>query len=138
MKLLSNRKTIIATLVALVAAATLNTAFAAQNAPEVKLPDTPAGKTFAAFLNAINSGDVEKMKQFHKERNGDPANAEKDMEFYQRSGGFKVVEVTSSSDYALEATIETKKDSARLNFSIEVESSAPHAIAGIRVTRAAD
>lgn len=136
MKFLANRKIMMTIFVALFAALTLQTAVAAGE--EVKLPETPAGKTFAAFMKAINSGDVEKMKQFHRERDGDVANAEKDMEFYQRSGGFTVLEVTKSSDYALEATIEPKNNPARLNFSIEVDSKAPHAILGIRVTQAAD
>ena len=132
---LSSKKPVMAILVALIAVFASNLAFGQQKGEEVKLPETPAGKTFAAFIKAINSGDIEKMKQFHKEHNGDPGNAEKDMEFYQRSGGFKVIEVTNSSDFALTATIEMKNDSARLNFSMEVESTSPHAIAGIRVTR---
>ena len=138
MKFLTDKKTALTILVALFAAFTITPAFGQQKAEEVKIPETPAGKTFAAFYKAINSGDAEKMKQFHKERNGNPANAEKDMEFYQRSGGFTVIDVASSGDFALTATIETKKDSARLRFSLEVDSTAPHAIAGIRITQATD
>jgi hypothetical protein len=132
----AKKKTVLTLIVTLFAAATINPAFGQQKVEEVKIPETPVGKTFAAFLKAINSGDAETMKQFHKERNGNPANAEKDMEFYQRSGGFTVIEVTSSGDFALTATIETKKDSARLNFSMEVDSKAPFAIAGIRISQA--
>ncbi|MBK9316122.1 MAG: hypothetical protein IPM55_18060 [Acidobacteria bacterium] len=52
-----------------------------QSSAEVKIPDTPAGKTFKAFLEAFNSGDVNKMKAFHRDRGGDEENAEKDLGF---------------------------------------------------------
>ena len=106
---------------------------ASQTNNDVKLPETPAAKTFAAFLKAFNSGDIEVMKKFHTDHAGNPENAQKDMEFYQQSGGIKVVGLGKSSDYALEVIVETKNDGARLNFALEVDSQAPHAIQSIRV-----
>lgn len=104
-----------------------------QTAGEVKLPDTPAAKVFAAFLKSLNSGDIEVMKKFHKEYAGNPENAQKDMGFYQESGGIKVVSINQSSDYALELLVEAKNDSARLTFTIQVAKNAPHAIESIRI-----
>jgi hypothetical protein len=106
---------------------------AAQSGSEVKLPDTPAGKTFAAFLKAFNSGDIEVMKKFHAEHAGNPENAQKDMDFYQQSGGIKVVSVGKSSDYALEVIIETKTGGRQLSFAIEVDSQSPYGIQSIHV-----
>src|SRR5262245_61200918 len=112
--------------VAALALATIffNTAMAQQKpageAGTVNLPDTPAAKTFAAFLKAFNSGDIEVMKKFHTDHSGDPGNAEKDMEFYQQSGGIKVSSIKSSSDYALEVIIETKNGGMQLSFALEV------------------
>lgn len=106
---------------------------AVQAGSEVKLPDTPAAKTFAAFLKALNSGDVEIMKKFHKEFAGNPANAQKDWDFYQESGGIKLVSISKSSDYTLELVVETKNDSARLSFAIVVSKNAPHAIESIQI-----
>jgi hypothetical protein len=104
-----------------------------QAAGEVKLPDTPAAKTFAAFLKALNSGDLEVMKKFHKEYAGNLENANKDFDFYQQSGGIKLVGINQASDYALELVVQTKNDSERLTFTIEVAKTAPHAITSIRI-----
>lgn len=102
-------------------------------AGEVKLPDTAAGKTFAAFLKAFNSGDIETMRKFHGDMGGDVANAEKDNEFYQQSGGITVQSIVSSSDTALEVIVETKNGGMRLSFALEVDKNPPHQITNIHV-----
>ena len=104
-----------------------------ESKPEVKLPDTAAGKTFAAFLKAFNSGDIETMRKFHRETGGDPANAEKDNEFYQQSGGITVQSIVTSSDNALEVIVETKRGGMQLSFAIEVDKNPLHQIMNIRV-----
>jgi hypothetical protein len=105
----------------------------AQASSEVKLPDTPAGKTFAAFLKAFNTGDVEILKKFHTDHGGNPANAQKDLDFYQQSGGIKVISVGKSTDYTLELVIETKNGSEKLNLSIAVTKEAPYALQMLRI-----
>ncbi|HEX4949659.1 MAG TPA: S41 family peptidase [Blastocatellia bacterium] len=100
---------------------------------EVKLPNTPAGKTFAAFLAAFNSGRLEAMKKFHEERGGDPGNAEQDMNFYQQSGGLKLHSVKRSSDTEIEVLAQTKKSERWVNFLMTVEAQAPHSISDLRV-----
>lgn len=102
-------------------------------AGEVKLPDTAAGKTFAAFLKSFNSGDIETMRKFHRDMGGDVANAEKDNDFYQQSGGITVQSIVSSSDTALEVIVETKNGGMRLSFALEVDKNPPHQIMNIRV-----
>jgi hypothetical protein len=104
-----------------------------QATSEVKLPDTPAGKTFAAFLKAFNTGDVEILKKFHTEYGGNPANAQKDMGFYEQSGGIKLVSIGKSSDYTLEVVIETKNGPEKLNLSIVVSKDAPNGIQMLRI-----
>jgi hypothetical protein len=143
MKILLRNKTALAIFVALFATAFINSAFAGQytsqaqpaasTGSEVTLPDTPAGKTFAAFVKAFNTGDIETMKKFHTEHAGNPENAQKDFEFYQQSGGVKVIRIAKSSDYALEVIIETVNGAMQLNFAIEVGKNAPHAIQSIQV-----
>src|SRR5205085_6258866 len=82
----------------------------AQTQAGVKLPDTPAGKTFGAFLAAFNSGNLETMRRFHSERGGTVKNAEKDMEFYGQSGGLVLYSAKASGDYEIEALVQTKGD----------------------------
>lgn len=104
-----------------------------QSTADVKIPDTVAGKTFKAFLEAFNSGDINKMKAFHRDRGGDEENAEKDMGFYQQSGGLKVTSVSSSEELAITVVAETKNEGMKVSFHMAVDSQAPHAIQEIRV-----
>src|SRR5262245_14847399 len=70
-----------------------------------KLPDTPAGKTLGDFIKAFNTGDLETLKRFHKERGGDEENAQQDIGFYQESGGLEVYSVTRSEQYEIEVLV---------------------------------
>ncbi|HEX4947227.1 MAG TPA: hypothetical protein VFZ34_11210, partial [Blastocatellia bacterium] len=111
---------------------------AAHAEPEVQLPNTPAGKTFGAFLVAFNSGKLDAMKKFHEERGGNPANAEQDMGFYNQSGGLNVHSVKRSSDTEIEVLAQTKKDKRWVSFALAVEAQAPHGVADIRVQLGAE
>lgn len=102
---------------------------------EVALPDTPAGRTFAAFAKAINSGKLETMKRFHTDFNGDPGNAEQDMGFFARSGGFRAHRIVMSAEHRITVLIKTINNGDWLNFEMEVEPSAPHGPISIRVTQ---
>ncbi|MFL6215209.1 MAG: serine hydrolase domain-containing protein [Blastocatellia bacterium] len=105
----------------------------AQTSTSVKLPETPAGKTFAAFLVAFNSGSIEQMRRFHSERNGQVDNADQDKQFYDQSGGLVLHSVRHSSDYEIETLVQTRKDGRWLNFKMIVETTAPYPPATINV-----
>lgn len=100
---------------------------------EFKFPETPAGRTLSKFLQALNSGDLATMKKFHQETGGDPDNAEQDLGFYQQSGGLKPHSVVSSAQFEIQILAQGKKDGRWLNFSITVESQAPHAVTELRI-----
>src|SRR5499426_1379729 len=99
----------------------------------IKLPDTPAGKTLGEFIKAFNTGDLETLKRFHKERGGDEENAQQDIGFYQRSGGLKLHSVTRSDQFEIEVLVQTKKEERWISLKIGVEPRAPHGIADIDV-----
>jgi CubicO group peptidase (beta-lactamase class C family) len=103
----------------------------------VALPDTPAGKTLAAFLKAFNTGDLATLKSFHKERGGNEENAQQDLNFYQQSGGLKLHSVTRAEQFEVEVLAQAQKDGRWLSFAIGVEQQAPYALADIRVRPAA-
>ena len=115
------------TVIICLAAALFAVIVSAQTTPDVKLPDTPAGRTFAAFLAAFNTGDIEVMRRFHSERAGDVENAQQDMDFYSDSGGLKLHSVTSSSEHEIEVLVQTKNDGRWLNFKMRVDSKPPYA-----------
>jgi CubicO group peptidase (beta-lactamase class C family) len=100
---------------------------------DVKLPDTPAGKTLADFLQALNTGNLETIRKFHQTHGGNSENADQDLGLFNQSGGLKVHHVRGANDYAIEVLVQAKKDGRWLNFSIEVEARPPHGIANIRI-----
>jgi CubicO group peptidase (beta-lactamase class C family) len=109
----------------------------AQTAGGVKLPDTPAGRTFTAFLAALNSGDLEVMRRFHSERSGDVDNAQQDLNFYKESGGLKLHSVTQSTEHEIEVLVQTKNDGRWLNLKMLVDTAPPHAALKIGLQPAA-
>jgi CubicO group peptidase (beta-lactamase class C family) len=106
---------------------------AAPSTDEVKLPETPAGKTLKAFLQAFNTGNLEALKKFHSEHGGNADNANEDLNFFNQCGGLKVHSVKASSDQAIEVLTQAKNDGRWLNFSIVVGASPPYGIDDIRV-----
>ena len=106
---------------------------AAQTSEEAKLPETPAGRTLKAFLVAFNTGNIQTLRQFHSERNGDAGNAEEDMNFYNQCGGLTARHVIESSDYQIEVLTQAKKDGRWLRFKMRVESTSPYAPVAIGV-----
>ncbi|MGA9771155.1 MAG: serine hydrolase domain-containing protein [Blastocatellia bacterium] len=105
----------------------------AQTSDTVKLPDTPVGRTLAAFLAAFNSGNPDTLRRFHAERGGNEENAEQDMNFYKQTGGLKLNRVAQSSDYEIEVLVQTKNDDRWFLFSIQVGPNAPYPIDEIKV-----
>ena len=118
-----------------ISGASLTTQQTTPKAETLKLPSTPAGQTFGAFLQAFNSGNLETMKKFHTDRGGNPENAQRDMEFYKRSEGLRPHSVVQSTDYKIEILIQTKTGDW-LSFSMEVAQTAPYQPTGIRVQQA--
>ncbi len=99
----------------------------------IELPDTPAGKSLGEFIRAFNTGDLESLKRFHRERGGDEEIARKDMEFYQESGGLRIHSVTRSGRFEIEVLAQMKKVDRWVSFAIGVEPHAPYGIAEIRI-----
>src|SRR5499426_1210121 len=99
----------------------------------IGLPDTPAGKALGEFIKALNTGDLETLKRFHRERGGDEENARKDIGFYQESGGLRIHSVTRSGQFEVEVVAQMKKGEGWVSFAIGVEPQAPYGIANIRI-----
>jgi hypothetical protein len=111
------------------------TAFSIAQTPETtpKLPDTPVGNAFGEFIKAFNTGELETLRRFHRERGGNEANAEKDLEAYKQTGGLKLHSLKATSEYNLEALVQAKQDGQWLSFNFTVGQQKPYPIAGIQV-----
>lgn len=98
-----------------------------------ELSKTPAGKTVAKFLAAFNSGDIKAMRAFHESFGGDLENAEKDKDFYDRTGGLKPHSLTRLSKDQIAVLVQTKKDGRWLTFEFGLDTQEPHGINTINV-----
>jgi hypothetical protein len=102
-----------------------------------KLPDTPAGRTFGLYLEALNSGDRAKLLSFLKEHypsSDAEAQANQIGDVRQRSGGFDVIRVEDYST-ASKLVVRVKARAAGNQFThmLEVSPVAPHGIALIGI-----
>ncbi|HLL71777.1 MAG TPA: hypothetical protein VK363_10115 [Pyrinomonadaceae bacterium] len=103
-----------------------------------ELSKTPAGKTIAKFLAALNSGDIKTMRAFHESFGGNVENAEKDMDFYEQSGGLKPHSLTSPAKNKINVLAQTKKDARWVTMMFTVSEDEPHGIRGISIRPASD
>ncbi len=118
----------------------------AQSAAASALPDTPAGKAFAEFLELFNAGDKEKMKQYvarsHSkrllERNSPEKLADMHLDMRQETGGLEFMSVVRSSATELVARVRAKSDGEMLDFTISVEAQPPFGLTGFQVTPAGE
>ena len=72
-------------------------------------PDTPAGKTLRAFLDAFNSQDLPKLQAYVKEY-GSPASAEALQGFSGQTGGFTLLSIKTSTPDNITFMVEGKSD----------------------------
>ena len=111
---------------------------AAASTLDEELSKTPGGKTVAKFLAALNSGEIKTMRTFHESFGGNPENAEKDMDFYEQSGGVKLHSLTSSAKNKINLLAQTKKDARWVTLMFTVSEDEPHGIRGISIRPASD
>jgi CubicO group peptidase (beta-lactamase class C family) len=108
----------------------------------IKIPDTPAGKQLAAWLEVYNSGDKEKQRQFIASQYA--AAALKKDSVGRRLGGFQMVyydnrkvvlaKIERSTDQEIEALVRSPLTESWLRISLKVEKDAPHGITETRIT----
>jgi CubicO group peptidase (beta-lactamase class C family) len=98
---------------------------AARAAPDAESPKTPAGKVFAAWLAAFNSGDAAQLRAFDAAypREGATPPVEDRLRFREMTGGFTVVRIETSEPLSLVALLQEKSSEtmARLNLKISAD-----------------
>jgi D-alanyl-D-alanine carboxypeptidase len=96
-------------------------------------PDTPAGRQFSAWLNAINSGDRATMQQFvDRSMPGRPV--EPTLSIWNQTGGLDLKKVESSSDTRI-VVLAQERGAAKqfVRITLNVAADAPDRVAGIGV-----
>jgi hypothetical protein len=98
-----------------------------------QIPETPAGRQFAAWLKAQGSGDRDTIQQFI-DKNMPWGRVEQELAMRNQSGGYEIKKVEESSETHL-VVLAQQRGSGRqfVRISMNVAAAEPHQIASIRI-----
>jgi D-alanyl-D-alanine carboxypeptidase len=103
---------------------------AAQPGGPAEIPKTPAGRVFAAWLAAFNSGDPAQLRAFDKAfpRAGEPMAMEDRLGLREMTGGFSVQRVEKSEPTSIVALLQEKNSDtvARLEMVVSADEPPKH------------
>jgi retinol-binding protein 3 len=92
------------------------------------IPDTPAGRTFKAWLAAFNSGDPAQLDAYlHKYDPG--KSVDNEMQFRNMTGGFNLVQIVKSEPLRLEFLVKERGGETTAIGKLEVKEGEPAAVA---------
>jgi len=99
------------------------------------VPDTPAGRQFAAWLALFNRGDRDAYKEFiDKNYPSDPQPVDREMAFREMTGGFDVKQVEpSKADTQAELLLQGRNSDQFARILVVVEPAEPHRIVGLEI-----
>ena len=99
---------------------------------QVKVPDTPAGQQFAAWLEVFNRGDREAFKEFlEKNYPSHRQPVDQAMAFREMTGGFELRKVETATSDKQVALLQERNSDQFARLTLEVESSEPHKIVSL-------
>ena len=98
------------------------------------VPSTPAGNTFAAWLDALNSGDRARLTSFVAKYEPERNHAVESMlDLRDRSGGFTLLRIEKSEPRHLEALLKEREAGNYAVLQIEVTDAEPATVKGIQL-----
>jgi len=93
-------------------------------APAPTIPNTPAGRTFKAWLEAFNSADKSSIEAYC--RKYEPGKSvEREMQFRGMTGGFELVEVVESEPLHLEFVVKERNSETKAIGKLDVKDGDP-------------
>jgi hypothetical protein len=91
---------------------------------DVSTPDTPAGRTLRAFLDAFNSGEHDRISAYIKEY--DPENSADELtSFSSQTGGFTLVSIVHGTPDKLSFLVHGRRDNVDAYGILQLASTAP-------------
>jgi len=94
------------------------------------IPDTPAGRTFKAWLEAFNSGDRAQLEAYlHKYDPSKPVDNE--MNFRGMTGGFDLLQILKSEQLRLEFLVKERRSEMQAIGKLEVKDGDPAQVASL-------
>src|SRR6266849_6726639 len=101
-------------------------------AAEIQFPDTPAGHQTAAWLEAFNTGNRERYRDFlQKNFPSRLQDLDHEMDFREMTGGFELRKEEESTPTKLVALVQERRSDQFGRLSLEVEAAEPHRIANL-------
>ena len=99
------------------------------SAAQPVIPDTPAGRTFAAWLEAFNSGDAAKADNYRRQY--DPKQTPEGMiSFRNMTGGFELLQILKSERLHLEFLVKERHSETRGFGKLDVKDAEPAQVTG--------
>src|SRR5690348_12927956 len=87
---------------------------------QTSIPDTPAGRTLGAWLDAFNSGDRAKVESYIKKYDPDKS-ADGMLEFHNQTGGFDLLAIEASEPTLIKFRLKEKVGSTVATGSIQLK-----------------
>jgi hypothetical protein len=101
-----------------------------QTGAPAAIPDTPAGRTFKAWLEAFNSGDRAQLDAYlHKYDPAKPVDDE--MNFRGMTGGFDLLQILKSEPLRLEFLVKERRSETQAIGKLEVKEGDPAQVASL-------
>jgi D-alanyl-D-alanine carboxypeptidase len=99
---------------------------------QTEFPDTPAGHQAAAWLQAFNSGDREKLHAFLQKNLPDRAeHMDQEMGFRAITGGFDLKKVEESTPTRLLAIVQERNSDQMARLTVEVDAAESHRLTNL-------
>jgi len=99
---------------------------------QTQFPDTPAGLQAAAWLQAFNGGDRERLHDFLEKNLPERAqHMDQAMSFRAMTGGFDVKKVDESSPTKLIALVQERNSDQMARLTVEVDVAEPHRLTNL-------
>ena len=97
---------------------------------QAQLPDTPAARQLARWLETFNQGDRDARQRFVSEQwpSRPNQNVDQDLALRARTGGFILLRVEESTSTRTAVLVQERDSDAVARLTIEVEEAAPHRI----------
>jgi D-alanyl-D-alanine carboxypeptidase len=95
-----------------------------------KIPDTPAGKVFARWLDVFNRGQRAELQEFLAKYLPDRS-VDDELGFREQTGGFDLNKIETATDTKVTGIVQERAGSNYAKFLFEVDAAEPHRIANI-------
>lgn len=97
--------------------------------PQVVIPDTPAGRTFKAWLEAFDSGDRDRIEAYCRKYEPDKT-AENEISFRNMTGGFELLKIEGSERLHIEVVVKERNSGNTAVGALDVKDADPAVVTG--------